>query len=48
VPFQLRWWDGEDWTTNVYMPDRSPRPSYDELAPGMADQPGGKWDWPQE
>jgi hypothetical protein len=47
VPFQLRWWDGEGWTTNVYMPDRNPEPALAELVPELAEQPGGKWSWPQ-
>ena len=46
VPFQLRWWDGEGWTTNVYMPDRTPAPLKAELVPGLAEQHDGKWDWP--
>jgi hypothetical protein len=47
VPFQLRWWDGDGWSTNVYMPDRTAEPDVAELVPELADQPGGKWSWPQ-
>jgi hypothetical protein len=47
VPFQLRWWDGDGWSTNVYMPDRTAEPDAAELVPELADQPGGKWSWPQ-
>ncbi|HEX4057153.1 MAG TPA: DUF2510 domain-containing protein [Galbitalea sp.] len=46
VPFQLRWWDGDDWTTNVYMPDRNARPTAEELVPELALQPNGKWEFP--
>ena len=45
VPFQLRWWDGDDWTTNVYMPDRNARPSAEELVPELALH-DGKWEFP--
>ena len=49
VPIQLRFWDGEGWTNNVYMPDaRNPLPNDHELVPGLAEQPGGKWEWPQD
>jgi hypothetical protein len=48
VPRQLRWWDGNGWSTNVYMPDRAPEPAGAELVPGLAEQPGDKWDWPQD
>jgi hypothetical protein len=47
VPFQLRWWDGDGWSANVYMPDRGPQPLLAHLAPELADQPDGKWSWPQ-
>jgi hypothetical protein len=47
VPFQLRWWDGDGWSTNVYMPDRAAEPAATELVPELAEQPGGKWSWPQ-
>ena len=46
VPFQLRWWNGDDWSTNVYMPDRSAKPTPEELVPELA-MHDGKWDWPQ-
>jgi hypothetical protein len=48
VPFQLRWWDGDDWTTNVYMPDRNARPTAAELVPELAPQASGKWDFPHD
>ncbi len=48
VPFQLRWWDGNDWTTNVYMPDRNERPSAEKLVPELAPQPNGKWEFPHD
>ena len=48
VPFQLRFWDGDGWTNNVYMPERSAQPAPGDLVPGLAEQPGGKWDWPQD
>jgi hypothetical protein len=48
VPFQLRWWDGEDWTTNVYMPDRNVQPKPEDLVPELALQPNGKWDFPHD
>jgi Protein of unknown function (DUF2510) len=47
VPYQLRWWDGDGWTTNVYMPDRGPQPLLADLIPELADDPDGKWTWPQ-
>jgi hypothetical protein len=46
VPHQLRFWDGDGWTNNVYMPDRTAQPETSQLVPGLADQQGGKWDWP--
>ena len=46
VPFQLRWWNGDDWSTNVYMPDRNTKPTPEELVPELA-MHDGKWDWPQ-
>jgi hypothetical protein len=46
VPFQLRWWNGDDWSTNVYMPDRHAKPTPEELVPELA-MHDGKWDWPQ-
>jgi hypothetical protein len=46
VPFQLRWWDGSDWSTNVYMPDRNAAPSAESLVPELALH-DGKWEWPQ-
>jgi hypothetical protein len=46
VPFQLRWWDGDDWTTNVYMPDRNAAPTAAELVPELALQADGKWNFP--
>lgn len=46
VPFQLRWWNGDDWSTNVYMPDRSAKP--DDLVPELAPQPNGKWEFPRD
>jgi len=46
VPFQLRWWNGDDWSTNVYMPDRHAKPTPEELVPELALH-DGKWDWPQ-
>jgi hypothetical protein len=46
VPFQLRWWNGDDWSTNVYMPDRHREPTPEELVPELALH-DGKWDWPQ-
>ena len=48
VPFQLRWWNGDDWSTNVYMPDRTRQPSAEELVPELALQPGGKWEFPHD
>jgi Protein of unknown function (DUF2510) len=47
VPFQLRWWNGDDWSTNVYMPDRHSKPSPEELVPELATH-DGKWEWPQD
>ncbi len=47
VPFQLRWWDGDGWSTNVYMPERTQEPAPEDLVPELAEQPGGKWSWPQ-
>ncbi|MEJ1230148.1 MAG: DUF2510 domain-containing protein [Galbitalea sp.] len=46
VPFQLRWWDGEGWSNNVHMPDRTPQPTAANLVPEFAPQPDGKWEWP--
>lgn len=48
VPFQLRWWDGEGWSNNVHMPDRTPQPTAANLVPEFAPQPDGKWEWPQD
>ncbi len=48
VPHQLRFWDGDGWTNNVYMPDRTQRPATADLVPGLAEQPGAKWEWPQD
>jgi hypothetical protein len=48
VPHQLRFWDGDGWTNNVYMPDRSQRPAPADLVPGIAEQAGSKWEWPQD
>jgi hypothetical protein len=48
VPKQLRWWDGAAWTNNVHMPDTGTmKPPAADLVPGIAEQSGGKWDWPQ-
>jgi hypothetical protein len=47
VPFQLRWWTGEAWSTNVYMPDRHQKPTPEELVPELALH-DGKWEWPQK
>jgi Protein of unknown function (DUF2510) len=48
VPFQLRWWNGDDWSTNVYMPERNPQPKLEDLVPELAPQVGGKWEFPRE
>ena len=48
VPFQLRWWNGDDWSTNVYMPDRNERPHTEDLVPELAPQPNGKWEFPRD
>ena len=46
VPFQLRWWNGDDWSTNVYMPERNAQPKLEDLVPELAAQPNGKWEFP--
>jgi hypothetical protein len=47
VPFQLRWWTGTDWSTNVYMPERNQQPKLEDLVPELASQPSGKWEFPR-
>jgi hypothetical protein len=47
VPKQLRWWDGEGWTNNVYMPDpRTAAPAAETLSQGIFEPEGEKWEWP--
>jgi hypothetical protein len=48
VPFQLRWWTGVDWSTNVYMPERHTQPKLEDLVPELASQPGGRWEFPRD
>jgi hypothetical protein len=39
VPKQLRWWDGDDWTNNVHVPDLAhARPSVDSFTAGQSDR----------
>jgi hypothetical protein len=48
VPKQLRWWDGDDWTNNVHIPDTGrAHPEKSSLLVGAADQGAGKWEFPQ-
>ncbi|NEM91693.1 DUF2510 domain-containing protein [Galbitalea soli] len=46
VPRQLRWWDGQGWTNNVYMPD-SNAPQWNADGDAAGRDSGSKWDFPQ-